>query len=344
MRQALLCLLMFATVSGVTAGQTLPFPVAAVTEQSILQEQLFDATVEAVNQSTVSAQVAGRIESIDVDVDDYVAKDAVILRFRSPEQRAGVEATQATLREAQARHQEAAAQFARMQSVYEKHVVSKSALDQASADLRAAKARLDAAQAGLIQSQEQLSHTEVRAPYSGIVVKRHVQVGESVNPGQPLITGLSLDSLRAVADVPQTLIDAVRSRNAAHVLLPGPDAGTVAVSGLTIFPYADPQTHSFKVRVSLPAGMRGIYPGMLIKVAFATGELTTVLVPAQAVVHRSEVTAVYVVDKDDHVALRQVRVGRRHDPGRIEVLAGLQAGERVALDPIRAGVYLKNNP
>ncbi len=70
---------------------------------------------------------------------------------------------------------------------YEKHVVSKSALDKASADLKAAKARLDAS---LIQSQEQLSHTAVRAPYSGTVVKRYVQVGESVNHGHPLITGL----------------------------------------------------------------------------------------------------------------------------------------------------------
>ncbi len=344
MRQVLVCMLLLATVSGVKAARTLPFQVATVTEQSILQEQLFDATVEAVNQSTVSAQVAGRIESIAVDVDDYVAKDAVILRFRSPEQRAGVEAMQATLREAQARRQEAAAEFARVKSVYARRLVAKSALDKASADLKAAQARLDAAQASLVQAQEQLGHTEVRAPFSGIVVKRHVQVGESVTPGQPLITGLSLDTLRAVADVPQTLIAAVRSRNVAHVLLPGPDARTVTVSGLTVFPYADPQTHTFKVRAKLPPGLHDIYPGMLIKVAFIIGEQTTTLVPDKAVVHRSEVTAVYVVDKSDHVALRQVRVGRHYDAGGFEVLAGLQAGERVALDPIRAGMYLKNNP
>lgn len=344
MRRILLCVLTLAMASGVTAAPALPFAVAVVGEKPILQEQLFDATIEAVNQSTVSAQVAGRIESIAVDVNDYVVAGAVILRFRSSEQRAAVEAMQAALREAQARHQEAAAEFGRMQSVYARHLVAKSALDKASADLKAAKARLDAAQAGLAQSQEQFSHTEVRAPYSGIVVQRHVQVGESVNPGQPLITGLSLDSLRAVAEVPQTLIDGVRRRNVAHVLLPGTEAGPIAVSGLTVFPYADPQTHSFKVRVNLPAGVRGVYPGMLIKVAFATGEQTTVLAPAQAVVHRSEVTAVYVVGRNDRVALRQVRIGRRHEPGEIEVLAGLQAGERVALDPIRAGMYLKENP
>ncbi len=344
MRQAFVSMLMLATVSGVNAGQVLPFPVATVIEQPILQEQLFDATVEAVNQSTVSAQMAGRIESIAVDVNDYVAKDAVILRFRSPEQRAGVDAAQAVLRETLARRTEAETQFARLQAVYDKHLVAKSALDKGSADLKAAKARLDAAQAGLAQAQDQLSHTEVRAPYSGIVVKRYVQIGESVNPGQALITGLSLDSLRVVADIPQSLIEAVRGRNAAHVFLPGPDQAMVAVSGLTVFPYADPQTHTFKVRVNLPGGLHDIYPGMFLKVAFVTGEQTAVLVPVQAVVHRSEVTAVYVVNKSDHIALRQIRVGRRHAPASLEVLAGLQVGERVALDPIRAGMYLKNNP
>lgn len=343
MRQALLCVLILATMSSVMAAEVLPFPVEVVTQRSIPQKRLFDATIEAINQATVSSQVAGRIESIAVDVDDYVAKDDVILRFRNPEQRAGVESMQAALREAQARHIEAAAQFSRIQNIYQQKLVAKTALDKARADLNAAKARLDAAQANLTQSREQLSHTEVRAPYSGIVVQRHVEVGESVSPGQALITGLSLDALRAVADVPQSLIEAVRSRNEAQVLLPGADAGSVAVTGLTVFPYADPQTHTFKVRVNLPAGVRDIYPGMLIKVAFITGEQMRVLAPAQAVVYRSEVTAMYVVGADDQVALRQVRVGYVDGEGNIEVLAGLQDGERVALDPIRAGMYLKEH-
>ncbi len=342
MRHFLIGALLLAVWSNVQSSGVLPFPIATVAAQPIAQEQLVDATVEAVNQSTVSAQVAGRIEAIYVDVNDYVSKDTVILRFRNPEQRAGLDAAQATLKEAQARYQEATAEFNRMQSIYARRLVAKAALDKASADVKAAKARLDGAEAGVTRAHEQFSHTEVRAPYSGIVTKRHVEVGESVNPGQPLVTGLSLDALRVVAEVPQEIIDAVRTRNSARVLLPGTQSASVAAVGLTVFPYADPQTHSFKVRVSLPPGVPGVYPGMLLKVAFVTGKQQAVLVPAQAVVHRSEVTAVYVVDKNNKVALRQVRLGRDHTTG-IEVLAGLQAGERVALDPIRAGVYFKES-
>ncbi|NIV33975.1 MAG: efflux transporter periplasmic adaptor subunit, partial [Anaerolineae bacterium] len=109
---------------------------------------------------------------------------------------------------------------------------------------------------------------------------------------------------------------------------------------LTISPFADPVSHTFNVRVDMPEGQHGVYPGMFAKVAFVTGEVQRLLIPAEAVVHRSEVTGVYVI-KEQQVSFRQVRVGRRFDDGQVEVLAGLDAGERVALEPIRAGVMLK---
>jgi multidrug efflux pump subunit AcrA (membrane-fusion protein) len=93
------------------------------------------------------------------------------------------------------------------------------------------------------------------------------------------------------------------------------------------------------VRAYLPDDTPNVFPGMFSKMAIATGAQKTLLVPVQAVVHRSELTAVYVV-KDKHVHLRQVRIGQRQGNS-VEILAGLEAGERVALDPIQAGIYLK---
>lgn len=339
-RQFLMGVLMLATWGKLPADTALPFARGDVIAKDMAQEQLFDATVEAVNQSTVSAQVAGRVEAIYVDVNDYVQKDAVLLRLRNSEQRAGKAAAQAQIKETRARYQEAAAEFNRMQTLYARRLVAQSAFDKASANLKASRGQLDAALAGVAQAEEQLGHTEIRAPYTGIVVERHVEVGETVSPGQALVTSLSLDALRAVAEVPQTIVTAVRTRHSARVLLPDAPAGSVVTTGITLFPYADPKTHNFKVRVTLPPGVRGIYPGMLIKVAFTTGERNVTLVAARAIVHRSEVTAVYVIDKSDRVSLRQIRTGRSYGTN-IEVLAGLQAGEQVALDPIRAGVYLK---
>jgi RND family efflux transporter MFP subunit len=315
----------------------LPFEVATVGVQAVPREQVFDGVIEAVNRSTVSAQVSGRIEAIHFDVDDYVEQGDVLIEFRNTEPRARADQAQAQLAEAEARDREAAAEHQRIQRVYERKLVARAALDKAAAERKAAAARLEAARAALTGAREQLEHTLVRAPYSGIVTERHVEVGETATPGQALMTGLSLDALRVVVEVPQSLIGTVRRERRARILLP--DAALES-DALTLFPYADPDSHTFKVRVALPSAQPGLYPGMLIKVAFRTGTAQALRVPARAVAHRSEVTGVYVVAPDGTVYLRQVRLGHAGDDW-IEVLAGLADGEQVALDPIRAGIYLK---
>lgn len=307
-----------------------PLDVAEAKVETVAREQLFDAVIEAVHQATVSAQTSGRILEVNFDVDDYVSKDDVIIRFRDKEQRAAVNA-------AQARFAEAEANFERMRGLLERKLVSKAEFDKAEAAVKAARAALE-------QAQEQLEYTRVRAPYSGIVVQRHVEPGEMASPGQPLMTGLSLERLRATANVSQPYIDELRKRGQARVMLPVAGGGLKVVESrsVTVSPYADPKSHTFRVRVDLPEGPHGVYPGMFAKVAFAVGESQRLLIPSEAVVHRSEVTAVYVVGEEGNISFRQIRVGRERD-GKTAVLAGLSEGEKVALDPIRAGVYLKQS-
>lgn len=314
--------------------ETLP----AALEQ-IQDEQRFEAVIEAVNRATVSAQTSGRIEEILFDVNDYVERGAVLLKFRATEQKARLQQAQAGLEEAQARLREAQDEQARVASIYAKKLVAKAAMDKANAELKAAQARHESAAARLAEAREQLEHTIVRSPYAGIVVERHVEVGETANPGQPLMTGVSLEQLRAVASVPQRYIGMVRGLNKATVHVDG--IPPIASGHITVFPYADPASHSFRVRVDLASGANGLYPGMLVKVGFATGTLEQLLIPAQALVQRSEVTAVYVVEGDGSVHFRQVRAGRPLQDGRVPILAGLSVDERVALDPIRAGGVLK---
>jgi hypothetical protein len=152
------------------------------------------------------------------------------------------------------------------------------------------------------------------------------------------MTGFSLEELRVLTNVPQRLIVPVRQYQQARVLPPngGP---AIAAEKLIFFPYADPQSNVFKVRAHLPKKTQGLYPGMFVKVAFRVGEDSRLVAPRQALVQRGEVSAVYVV-RDGQVSLRQVRPGRTAGDV-VEILAGLEAGEQVALDPIRAGVYLK---
>lgn len=299
---------------------------ATVQEETFPQTSVVDATMEAVQQATVSSQVSGRITQINFDVDDYVKKGDVIIRLRDKEQRAALDA-------AKARFDEAQREYKRVKEIYAKKLVAKAALDRAEAQLKATRAAMQ-------QAQESLEHTVIRAPYSGIVVKRLVEVGETAHPGQPLMTGLSLEKLRAVVNLPQSLIFAVRQHQQAYVWV-GEDRQTrVKSDSLTISPFADPASHTFLVRVNLPVGDHHIYPGMYTKVAFITGETRYLVIPKQAVAYRSEVTAVYVQDDKGGLSLRQVRLGESLPGNRVEVLAGLSVGEHVVLDPVAAAAAI----
>jgi RND family efflux transporter MFP subunit len=296
------------------------------------EERLLDGTVEAVNQSTVSAQTAGRIDAIHFDVNDHVKAGTVILRIRSTEQVAGLTQAQAALKEATAREAEAQQRYQRISDMYQRRVVAKATLDEASAARDAAVARLIAARAGLDAAREGVAYTEVRAPYSGVVTQKFVQLGELVTPGTPLMAGASLDALRVVAEVPQSVIEQVRKVHQAVVYV---DGKRVESTGLTLFPSAEPQTNTFRVRIELPRGLQGLAPGMFVKVGLVTGAADLLLVPRAAIVERSEMRAVYVVAPDGRVSLRQVRLGHvRGD--QIEILAGLVAGDTIARDPAAA--------
>ncbi len=312
---------------------------AAVDYATLPREYRLDGVVEAIRQTTVSAQTQGQVEEILYDVDDFVEKDQVLLKLKDTEHQARVTRAAAELKEAVARLEQAKDDHMRTQDLFKRKLAAESEMDRAEAELKSAQARYEAAGAALIQAQEQLDYTIVRAPYSGIVTQRFVQVGEAAQPGQALISGISLEQLRVLVDVPQSLIPDIRRQGKARVELP--DRTWTEVGGITVFPFADYGSNTFKVRVSLPEGIGQLFPGMFVKTAFATGERQELVVPEEAVVYRSEVTGVYVVDAAGAVRFRQIRVGGRTENGQRIVLAGLTAGELVALDPVAAGVELK---
>jgi membrane fusion protein, multidrug efflux system len=300
-------------------------------------ERQFDGTIEAVNQGTVAAQTSGRVAAILYDVNDFVPAGAVIVRLRATEQRAGLLQAEASLREATARETEAQTNYRRISDMYDRRVVAKAALDEATATRDAAVARLAAARAALESAREGVAYTEIRAPYAGIVTKRHVEVGETVGPGTLIMSGLSLQFLRVAVDIPQSIVAQVRRIRKGAVYV---DGRRIEATKLTVFPEATALSNTFRARLELPENAADLYPGMFVKVGFVIGESERLLVPAHALVERSEVTGVYVIDGDGRTSLRQIRTGHRFDD-HIEVLAGLVAGERVALDPVGAMKHLK---
>lgn len=298
----------------------------------IVQEVRFlNAQIEAVRKATVASQVRGRIIEIPFDVDDYVEKGSVLVRFRDKDQRAA-------LKSAQAQFNEAESEFKRTEKIYARKLIAKSVLDKAEARIKSARALLE-------QANESLANTVVRAPYSGIVVKRHVEVGELANIGQKLMTGLSLEILRATVQLPQSIIHQVRKFKQANVYLGNNRDMPVKVTSMSISPYADPNSHTFSTRLHLPPAEHNVYPGMHTRASITIGERSALFIPESAVSYRGEVTAVYVKNKKGRIEFRQIRLGRpiteSGDSHLIEVLAGLSEAEIILIDPVRAVSLIK---
>ena len=192
---------------------------AAVEQSEVTREYRLDGSVEAVHQSTMSAQTSGQVQEVLVDVEDYVEQGALIIRLKDTEQSAGYAQAEANLQAANAQLQEAQKEFNRIEGVYARKLVSKADMDRAIAALKKARAQQAAATAGLKQASEQLEYTRIRAPFTGIVTERHIEAGETAQPGKPLISGISLDHLRVNVDVPQSLIGKVREHKTARVQL-----------------------------------------------------------------------------------------------------------------------------
>ena len=293
-------------------------------------ERLLDGRIEAVNQGTVAAQTSGRVAEILYDVNDFVPAGAVIIRLRSTEQHMSLAQAQAAFSEAAAREAEAQTRYQRIADMFQRKVVPRATLDEATANRDAAVARLSAARAAVESAREGVSYTEIRAPYAGVVTRRLVQVGETVNPGTPVMSGLSLQFLRVAVDVPQSIVDQVRRLKRAVIYI---DGRRIEATKVTIFPEASSPSSAFRARLDLPENATDLYPGMFVKVGLIVGEARRLLVANQALVERSEVTAVYTVDANERTLMRQVRLGDRF-ADRTEVLAGLSAGDRIALDPV----------
>ena len=322
------------------AGDVHALRTYTVQYREVDQTYAAEGVVEAVKQSTVAAQIAGRVVAVNFDVGDRVKKGQVIVRIDPAEVNQAYAASQAQVAQAEAALRNAKAQFDRTQRLVEQKFMSAAAMDKAQADYQAAKAQLAVAQAGAGQAAATRSYATVVAPYSGVVSARLVELGEMAVPGKPLMTGFDPGELRVSASMPQRELDAVRKLASARVEFPALNK-RVQVPKISILPSADAQTHTTQVRLDLPAGIEGLYPGMFARAHFAIGRAKKLLIPSAAVARRSEVAGAYVVGANGDIRYRQLRLGETAADDEVEVLAGLAPGDKVALDPVAALSALK---
>ncbi len=324
------------------AQAVISVPTAVVQIRSVGAGFELDGVVQPVKQSTVSVQASGRIATLLVNAGDKVRAGQVLASIDDREAQTGVERSQAQLAQAQAELRNAQAHFDRTRELQAKGFVSAAALDTADAQLKASLAGRSQATAGARQSALVQGFTRVTAPFDGWVLQVHAEAGDLAVPGKPLLTMYAPLPIRAVVQVPVSRAGVAQAAGMVEVLLPavsgGASAQWIRPVARSAVPTADPVSQTIEWRLELPAeAAKVLLPGQQVRVRFTGGQSQRLVVPATAVLRRGELTAVYVAT-DKGFALKTLRIGVDHGADGVEVLAGLSAGDRVALDPVKAGL------
>ena len=298
----------------------------------------FDAVLQPVRQATITAQVGGNVLALPVKAGDTVKRGQLLVRIDDRDTRAGVARSDAAVTQAEAEARNAEVALNRNRDLLKSGFVSQAAVDSADTQYRAAKAGLDQARAARTQAVVAQGNAEVVAPYDAVVMTTHVETGDLALPGRALLTLYEPGRMRAVVQVPASRATAVAA--AKDVLVQLPDGRSLKPIARELLPAADPVSQTVEWRLDLPSEANTARPGQTLRVLAAglpaqpAGPRPSI--PANAVLRRGELTAVYVARPEGFV-LRAVRVGPAM-AGQVEVFAGLAAGERVATEPVRAGL------
>ncbi len=334
-----------ASQAAALAADTPPLKVIAVQAAGASQtDSSLDAVVEAVRQTTLSTQVAGAVVALHVKAGDRVKAGQELLRIDARAAQLNVIGASAQVEAAQANLAVASKELERQKQLLQKQYISQAAFERAQAQWDAAKAQVKALQANNQAAQTQSGFFVLNAPYAGVVSDVPVTLGDMALPGKPLLTVYDPSALRVTAAVPQALLAAAHAQpKAVRYELPGVAGYSTPQQSpqIQVLPAVDPVTHTGQIRLSLPAGIEGLAPGVFARVwlpgvAVGKSAAERLYLPANAIVRRAEMTGVYVVDAQGKPSLRQLRLGQTSGD-RVEVLSGLRQGDKVAAEPQLAG-------
>ena len=318
-------------------------PVASVRSSSSAQLYVADGVVEAVRQTVIATQVSGAIVELPVNVGDSVKAGALLVRLDARAANQEASASRAQVEAARAALVVASKDVERQRLLFAKAYISAAQLERAESQFKSASAQANAqiAQAGAVQTQS--GFYVLSAPYAGVVAERPVTLGDMAMPGRALMTVYDPAALRVTATVPQARLAGMVAGQAVKIEFPGlPETQRWVTAGkITILPVADAATHTVQIRLDLPAGTKGLTPGMFARASLTIGSRADAVnearlyVPTKAVFRRAELTAVYVVNAQGKPLLRQVKAGAVTGAEQ-EILSGVMAGEQVVLDPLAA--------
>jgi RND family efflux transporter MFP subunit len=291
-------------------------PVGYVTTGSVVSDQ----------RVQVSSRISGYIRKILVNEGDRVERGQELILLDDADVEGAIRQAQAAVNKAASALQDAQTDVKRYEELHKKGSVPENALRKMRLQRDVSRDSLREAQAALDTALAQRRYIRVTSSVGGVVVARHKREGDLATPGLPILTIESSQGLLFETHVAERRIAGIRPGQKVPVEI---DAlgelleGTVA----RVVPAGDPLTRRYLVKIALPSHP-GLLSGMFGRARFHLGDRAAPVIPPGALVERGGLQGVFVLDDERHTRFRWLQIGRAWND-RLEVLAGLQGGERI---------------
>jgi RND family efflux transporter MFP subunit len=304
---------------------------------------------QAYVQAPVFAQTSGYLKQWYFDIGAHVKAGDVLAELDTPQVDQQLNQAKATVKEAQAALDLSRVTYQRDQDLLQRRVIAQQDFDTAASDLGVKQATLNADEAAVLSLQALEDFKIVKVPFDGLVTARNTDIGALVNSGSgnPLFTVAQVKPLRVYINVPEGMAQDVAVGANAELRFnefPGREfSGKVVRTAGAI----DPNSRTLLTEVDVPNESGELFPGAYTQVRLVTGAKNrSVLVPANTLLFRAEGAAVGVVDQNNVVELKKIKIGR--DLGnQLEVTQGVGPDDRIIVNPsdsLAAGQKVKVRP
>ena len=353
-------------VSALYSSATFAYTIETVKSEEIGKSVAIGGTVIPYKEVTLAAQVPGRVQYIFGEEGDLANESDVLISIGDDDLRAKRRQAVAGLKQAETALQNAQVQYSKelwspksddinampgmgMPSMFDKFFTRNvgSAMGYGNNDLdrradlfsqgthvSAAKSVVLQAQSSIDQIDSKLRDTKSISAFNGVIVKKFVELGDTVQPGTPLIRIAQTEFLRIKAEIPARLVPGLVRGSFVDARL---DVGNTHVKARIsqIYPVANEQRHTVTVKFDLPKGIPG-GPGMYAEIRIPDFNVTAKPFPVvtkKAVVYRGSLPYIFVMDEEEGAEIRIVRTGSEVGESKITILSGVKNGEKVVVNP-----------
>jgi RND family efflux transporter MFP subunit len=314
------------TVTGVTIAAVKPVQTDEVYETS--------GTIRSDRTSIISSRVMGTVTSLMVREGDMVKPGQLLLTIDESDARERMNASAMALESARQNRDLNEITWKRFSALFEQKTISTQEMDQIEAKRNMANADFKRARAMAEEAKTFLAFTRIVAPAAGVVTKKQIDTGSMASPGMPLLVIEALGDAYAEAAIDEGLSVKIKAGMPVEVTI---DALGRRLNGKVrdILPDISPSSRSFIVKIGLPD--KELKSGLFVRVKIPVGKKEVLLVPADAIIRKGQLTGVYVVDAKGVITYRLIREGLKSAQG-TEILSGLSPNERIITSGIDKAV------